>query len=109
MACCEKANLDIIASLLNTSLAVIRGVGTQLSQIHFLCYFHDVAQWTQWMENKDPVLFREDVCVGGYMLCQVGTGLVEFRLITICPQSTCLNTHTHTHTLDTHIHMCRGG
>lgn len=30
-------------------------------------------------------------------VCQVDSGLVEFRLITICPESTCLTTHTHSY------------
>lgn len=90
-----KANLDIITSLLNISFAAIRGADTLLSQLLFLCHLHDTARWLLKTKKKWPVLFRDDVRVGGCAVCQVETRLVEFRLIAICPLSTCLNTHTH--------------
>lgn len=49
------------------------------------------------MLKKWPVLLMDGLHFGGNVVCQVETGLVGFRLISICPLSTCLNTHTHSH------------
>lgn len=97
-----KANLDIITSLLASVLLQLEGWTP--------CYrspFSFVICMT-WLDgcSKKKTRPRDDVHVG-CVVCQVETGLVEFRLIAICPLSTCLNTHMHA-AVDEFPALCMG-